>query len=261
MDPYPAPQVPSSAPPALEVQGLTKRYGDFVAVDHLTLRCGAGEILGLVGPNGAGKTTTLRCITGILQPSEGTIEVAGHAVRGEALEAKRALAFVPDTPHPFDLLTVAEHLRFTALAYDLPDAEARIPEILDELDLREKQDELASTLSRGMRQKLAIAAAFLRRPKVIMFDEPLTGLDPIAIRSMRDAIRRRAEEGAAVLISSHLLDLVERICDRVLILHRGRALAHGTLEEIRRLATGAGGATSSLEEAFFAITQGDDEAP
>ena len=242
--------------PALAIEGLTKRYGDFLAVDALTVSCAPGEILGLVGPNGAGKTTTLRCIAGILRPSEGRIAVAGHDVVTDALAAKRALALVPDTPHPFDLLTVAEHLRFTELAYGVPDAEARFDDVLAELDLSEKRDELASTLSRGMRQKLAIACAFLRDPRVLLFDEPLTGLDPRAIRTMREAIARRAAAGAAVLISSHLLDLVERICDRVLVLHRGVALAQGSLAEIRAQASGEG--HGSLEEAFFAITEEDE---
>ena len=242
-------------PPALLVSHVTKRYGTFTAVRDLSLRCEPGEILGLVGPNGAGKTTTLRCITGLLVPEEGRIEVAGHPVVGEALEAKRAVAFVPDTPHPFDMLTVEEHLRFSALAYELEDVEARIPALLDELALTEKREALASTLSRGMRQKLAIASAFLRNPRLIMFDEPLTGLDPIAIRSMREAIARRAAGGTAVVISSHLLDLVERICDRILILHQGRVLARGTLAEIRTQAATA--ESGSLEEAFFAITQND----
>ena len=242
----------------LTVRDLTKRYGTFTAVDALDLRCAAGEVLGLVGPNGAGKTTTLRCVAGILRPTQGHIEVAGHDVVEAPIEAKRALALIPDTPHPFDMLTVLEHLRFTQLAYDLPGAEDRFDEVLEELDLGEKRDALASTLSRGMRQKLAIACAFLRNPRLLLFDEPLTGLDPRAIRTMREALARRAAAGAAVVISSHLLDLVERICDRVLVLHRGVALAQGSLAEIRAQATAEGRGT--LEEAFFAITEDDPDS-
>jgi ABC-2 type transport system ATP-binding protein len=244
--------------PTLAVAGLTKRYGDFTAVEDLSFACAPGEILGLVGPNGAGKTTTLRCLTGILKPNAGRITVAGHDVAREAQAAKRALAFIPDTPHPFDMLTVTEHLRFTALAYDIPAEEAKFEALLDELELSEKRDELASTLSRGMRQKLAIATAFLRDPQVILFDEPLTGLDPKAIRMMRDSIQSRAAAGATMVISSHLLDLVQRLCDRVLVLHRGRCLALGTLEGIR--AEAASHADASLEEAFFAITEEHDAA-
>jgi ABC-2 type transport system ATP-binding protein len=250
------PQVAAQA--MLEVQGLTKRYGEFTALENLDVTCAPGEILGLVGPNGAGKTTALRCVASILRPTAGRVIVDGHDVQGEPLLAKRALAFIPDTPHPFDMLTVLEHLRFTALAYSVPDAESRFDTLLEELSLTSKRDELASTLSRGMRQKLSIACAFLRDPRLILFDEPLTGLDPRAIRTMRDAMRRRADAGAAVVISSHLLDLVERLCDRILVLHGGKRLAHGTLEEIRAQATAQTGA--SLEQAFFAITEGADEA-
>jgi ABC-2 type transport system ATP-binding protein len=241
----------------LQVEHLTKRYGDFTALSDLSFEARPGEILGIVGPNGAGKTTTLRCIVGILKPQEGRIVVAGHDVHADPIGAKRALAWIPDTPHPFDMLTVIEHLRFTALAYGVPDAEARFGPLLDELDLTEKRDELASALSRGMRQKLAIACAFLRDPAVILFDEPLTGLDPKAIRTMRDSMRARADAGATLLISSHLLDLVQRLCDRILVLHRGALLASGTMDEIRARAVGA--ESDSLEEAYFAITDAPDE--
>jgi len=239
----------------LEVTGFSKRYGDLTAVDDLSFRVEGGQILGLVGPNGAGKTTTLRALAGILKPTTGRIQVAGKDLARDPRGAKRALAFVPDTPTPFDLLTVVEHLRFTALAYRVPDGEARATGLLAELDLADKQDALGSTLSRGMRQKLAFACAFLRDPPVLVLDEPLTGLDPRAIRLVRDAVRRRADAGAAVVVSSHLLDLVERLSDRVLVLHRGKAVAEGTLEAIRARAAGG-----TLEEAFFAITEGGDAA-
>ncbi len=237
----------------IRLAGFTKTYEDFVAVSNLSFEVAAGEILGLVGPNGAGKTTTLRSIAGILHPSGGTVEVAGHDVVSRPVEAKRRLAYVPDTPHPFDLLTVEEHLRFVALAYRVSDAGDRFGRLLRELELEEKRGALASTLSRGMQQKLAIACAFLRDPSVILLDEPLTGLDPKGIRDMRDSILRRAQAGAAIVVSSHQLELVERLCQRVLILHRGRAVAHGTLDEIRSASPTPDGAT--LEEVFFAITE------
>ena len=243
----------------LEVAGFTKRYGELCAVDDLSFQVGAGEIVGLVGPNGAGKTTTLRALAGILKPTDGTIRIAGHDIARDTIAAKRELAFVPDTPNPFDAVTVTEHLRFTALAYRVKDAEARIPTLLEELDLVEKQDALGSTLSRGMRQKLAFACAFLRDPRVLLLDEPLTGLDPKAIRQVRASIRQRAEQGAAVIVSSHLLDLVERLSDRVLVLHRGKSIADGTLEEIR-VAHGTH-EDQSLEEVFFAITEQEESPP
>ncbi len=237
----------------IEVAGFSKTYGDTAAVTDLTFEVRAGEIVGLVGPNGAGKTTTLRSIAGILRPGSGTLRVAGHDVVKASVEAKRALAYVPDTPHPFDLLTVTEHLRFTALAYRVPVDEGRFDALLREMELFEKRDDLASTLSRGMQQKLAIACAFLHEPKAILLDEPLTGLDPRAIRDMRESIVVRARAGAAVLLSSHLMELVERLCDRVLILHRGRLLAFGTLDEIR--ATVAARGATTLEEVFLAVTE------
>ena len=242
----------------LEVEGYTKRYGDLTAVEDLSFGVAPGEILGLVGPNGAGKTTTLRALAGILKPTQGTIRIDGHDLARKPSAAKAALAFVPDTPNPFDLLTVAEHLHFTALAYKVDDAAARVGPLLEELELEEKRDALGNTLSRGMRQKLAFACAFLHDPKVLLLDEPLTGLDPKAIRSVRDSIRSRADAGAAVIVSSHLLDLVERLSDRVLVMHRGRKVALGTLGEIRE--TAAAGDGKSLEEVFFAITEDEPDA-
>lgn len=242
----------------IRVESYRKVYDGLEAVYGLSFEVAAGEILGLVGPNGAGKTTTLRALAGILPPTSGTLEIDGHDVVNDAVEAKRRLAYVPDTPHPFDLLTVEEHLRFTALAYRLDDAEARFGPLLAELELTEKREELAPTLSRGMQQKLAIACAFLREPTAILLDEPLTGLDPKGIRGMRESIRLRAEAGAAVIVSSHQLELVERLCSRVLVLHRGRAVAFGTLAEIRAAATTADEA--SLEEVFFAITDAAERA-
>jgi ABC-2 type transport system ATP-binding protein len=236
----------------IEVQGLTKRYGDAVAVEDLSFEVRPGEIVGLVGPNGAGKTTTLRSIAGILRPSSGRILLDGHDVAKRGVEAKRVLAYVPDTPHPFDLLTVREHLHFTALAWRLDGAQERFDDLLREVELFEKRDELASTLSRGMQQKLALACAFLHRPRALLLDEPLTGLDPRAIRDARDAIAARAREGTAVLLSSHLLELVERLCDRILVMHRGKRRAFGSLEEIR--STAATGSDATLEEVFLSIT-------
>jgi len=243
----------------IEVQGFSKSYAGKPAVEDLTFEVRPGEIVGLVGQNGAGKTTTLRTVAGILRPGKGSVRVAGHDLKTDAVEAKRVLAYVPDTPHPFDLLTVVEHLRFTALAYRVEGAEPRFDGLLKEMELHEKRDDYASTLSRGMQQKLAIACAFLHEPKAILLDEPLTGLDPRAIRNMRESIVARARAGAAVLLSSHQLELVERLCDRVLILHRGRLKAFGTLEEIRAIA--AAGPEAGLEEVFLSITEGRPPGP
>ena len=241
--------------PVIEVEGFHKNYGEFTAVRDLSFAVQPGEIVGLVGANGAGKTTTLRAITGILRPSAGMVRIVGLDIEREPVTAKQQFAYIPDTVHPYDLLTVTEHLHFMALAYRIENAETKYAALLDELELADKKDEIASSLSRGMLQKLSLACAFLREPRVIILDEPLTGLDPRGIRNIKQSIRRRAAAGTAFLLSSHLLELVEALCDQVLILHRGRKTAFGSLEEIRGLATLHADAT--LEEVFFAVTEND----
>jgi ABC-2 type transport system ATP-binding protein len=242
-----------SVTPVVEVEHFSKTYADFAAVRDLSFSVQPGEIVGLVGANGAGKTTTLRAITGILRPSAGSIRVAGHDIVKEPLHAKHQFAYIPDTIHPYDQLTVTEHLHFIALAYRIPNPQRKYAALLEELELADKRDVIASNLSRGMLQKLSLACAFLREPKVVILDEPLTGLDPRGIRNIKDSIRRRAAAGMAFLLSSHLLVLLEALCDQVLILHRGQRMAFGSLEEIRSLA--ALHAEASLEDVFFAVTE------
>jgi ABC-2 type transport system ATP-binding protein len=236
----------------IEVRDLTKLYGELVAVDALSFRVSPGEVLGLVGPNGAGKTTTLRSLVGIVRPTRGTITIGGHDLERDPVAAKRLLAFMPDEPHLFDYLTVEEHLRFTARLYQVPDVERRLPALLGELELAEKAGALPAELSRGMRQKLVIGCGLLHDPQVLLFDEPLTGLDPAGIRRMKQTIVERARAGAAVLLSSHLLHLVEEICTRVLILDKGRMVAIGTIDEI--LAGRPELVGKSLEDIFLALT-------
>jgi ABC-2 type transport system ATP-binding protein len=218
--------------PVIEVDGLQKLYGDFPAVEGLSFQVAAGEVLGLVGPNGAGKTTTIRSIAGIIIPTRGQIRIAGHDLSSDPVAAKAALAFIPDEPHLFEYLTVEEHLRFVARLYRLGDVSNRVPGLLAELDLADKRRALPGELSRGMRQKLAIACGLLHDPKALLLDEPLTGLDPVGIRRMKSTILRRAVGGAAVILSSHLLHLVEEICTRILVMQRGRVVAFGTIKEI-----------------------------
>ena len=243
----------------IEVSGLTKLYGDFVAVDDLSFSVGPTEVLGLVGPNGAGKTTTLRCLTGIVAPSKGRVAIAGHDLRVEPVSAKARLAFVPDEPQLFDYLTVEEHLRFMARLYNVETAPTRIPPLLAELELSEKQRSFPTELSRGMRQKLAIACGLLHDPSALVLDEPLTGLDPAGMRRMRATIAARARDGAAVILSSHLLHLVEELCTKLLVIRRGRCVAYGTLHEIIALRPDLAG--SSLEDIFLALTgEGEGDA-
>ena len=240
----------------LEVRSLHKLYGDREAVHDLSFDVADGEILGLVGPKGAGKTTPMRIVAGVLPPTAGTVRVAAHDVRTDSLEAKRRMALVPDDPNLFGNLTVGEHLEFTAQVYRLAAGwEARGAALLGEFELTERRDDLASDLSRGMRQKVAITCALLHEPSLLMLDEPLTGLDPRGIRTLYASLRRRAQEGAAVLVSSHLLGQIEGLCTRFLILGNGRRLFSGTKDEIRAQLP-ALREDASLEEIFFQATEG-----
>jgi ABC-2 type transport system ATP-binding protein len=237
----------------IEVDHLTKHYGSFVAVDDLSFTVAPGEIVGLVGPNGAGKTTTLRCLVGILRPTGGAVRVGGHDLAKDPVEAKRRLAWMPDEPHLFEYLTVREHLDLTARLYRVEGAAERGRVLLDELELADKAGALPGELSRGMKQKLAIACGLLHEPSALLFDEPLTGLDPFGIRRMKGTIVERKKRGAAIVVSSHLLHLVEEIADRVLIVQSGRRVALGTLDEIRAAAPGLA-RDASLEDIFLTVT-------
>lgn len=242
----------------IRVQRLTKLYGSFKAVDSISFDVGPGEVLGLVGPNGAGKTSTLRCLAGIMRPTNGTVSIGRHDIQVEPVEAKRELAFIPDEPHLFDYLTVQEHLRFIARLYGVADAEQRIPGLLEELELTDKLTTLPGELSRGMKQKLAIACGLLHTPSVLILDEPLTGLDPAGIRKMRHTIAARAKAGVAVVLSSHLLHLVEELCTKLFILRRGQCVEYGTFEEILARRPELAGRT--LEDVFLTLTA-DGDAP
>src|SRR5437762_12515342 len=237
----------------ITVQDLKRTYGDFTAVDDLSFDVGPVEIVGLIGPNGAGKTTTLRSLAGILRPTSGNVLIDGHDIVLDPIEARRRLAFMPDEPHLFEYLTVAEHLRLVARLYGVDDFDRRAAALLDELELAGKETSLPGELSRGMRQKVVIACGLVREATTLLFDEPLTGLDPIGIRRMRNTIAARAQQGAAILLSSHLLHLVEEVCSRVIIMDRGRKIADGTFEELATRADLAA-AGSSLEQIFFRVT-------
>ena len=242
----------------IAVESFTKLYGDLVAVENLSFSVAPGEVLGLVGPNGAGKTTTLRAIVGIIAPTRGRVAIAGHDLATEPVEAKRRLAFIPDEPQLFEYLTVEEHLRFVARLYGVGDATARIRPLLEELQLLDKQRSLPTELSRGMRQKLAIACGLLHDPAALVLDEPLTGLDPGGMRRMRETIAARARAGASVILSSHLLHLVEELCTKLLVIHHGRAIAYGAFDQIvaeRPQLAGRG-----LEDVFLALTSDGETA-
>ena len=239
----------------IEVEALAKRYGSFTAVAGLSFSVSPGQVLGLVGPNGAGKTSTLRCLAGIIPMSAGTVRIAGHNLETDPVAAKRELAFFPDEPRLFDYLTVRQHLAFVARIYGVEGHEALAEPLLAELELADKADVLPVELSRGMKQKLVIACGLLHSPKAMFFDEPLTGLDPLGIRRMKDSIVRRARDGATIVLSSHLLHLLEEVCTHVLILKKGDKVANGTLAEVAAQFSN-GEANVSLEEVFIRATGG-----
>jgi ABC-2 type transport system ATP-binding protein len=237
----------------IDVSRLTKLYGDVRAVDNFSFQVQPGEVVGLIGPNGAGKTSTLRCIVGIQAPSSGTIAIDGHDIVKEPVEAKRKIAFMADEPQLFEYLTVTEHLRLTARIYGVGDFDARAKALLGELQLTDKAGALPGELSRGMKQKVAIACGLIHDPQALLFDEPLTGLDPLGIRHMKETIVSRGRSGGAIIVSSHLLHLVEEICTRIVIIDRGAKVADGTMAELSAQAQMAG-AGSSLEQIFLKVT-------
>jgi len=239
----------------IDVRGLSKTYGSFTAVRSLSFNVASGEVLGLVGPNGAGKTTTLRSLAGIILPTAGEVVIDGVSLRDDPVAAKQRLAFVSDEPQLFEYLTVDEHLAFVGRLYGVRDAAARAAPLLAELELTDKRRSLPNELSRGMRQKLAIACALLHVPRVLLLDEPLTGLDPVGIRKMKATIAARAAAGSSIILSSHLLHLVEELCTRLLVIQGGEMRAFGTVESI--VAARPDLAGLGLEDLFLALTGAD----
>jgi len=243
----------------IRLEQLTKRYGDFTAVEGIDLEIPAGTLYGFLGPNGAGKTTTMRMIAGILRPTSGRVEVAGIDVVRDPVRAKAGMGFIPDRPYVYDKLTGAEFLRFVAALYGQggADIERRIDELLELFDLSRWKDELTETYSHGMRQKLIISSALVHRPRVIVVDEPMVGLDPRSARLLRQIFRHFVDHGGTVLMSTHTLEVAEVMCDQIAIIQGGRIAASGTMAEIREQ-TSAGDA--SLEELFLRLTGGVSEA-
>jgi len=243
----------------ISIRDLVKTYGDVRAVDGVSMEVAAGEIVGLVGPNGAGKTSILRCIAGIIPPTEGSVALGGFDLAADPVQAKMGLAFIPDEPHLFDHLTSWDFLMLTARLYKVENTEAKASELLERFHLEERRLSFPGELSRGMKQKLVISAALLHDPKVLILDEPLTGLDPRAMRQMKDTITQVATTGTSVLVSSHMLQLVEEISARVVVLHKGNIVLQGTLDEIR---SGAGGLgeEADLESIFLHATEEPDPA-
>jgi len=238
----------------IQLQNLVKKYGSFTAVDGVSLEVPAGEIHGFLGPNGAGKTTTIRMIAGLLKPSAGRILIAGHDVARSPEAAKAALGFIPDRPFLYEKLTAAEFLRFHAGLHGLDNGvDARIGELLELFELDDWAGELIEGFSHGMKQRLVMCAAFLHRPQALVVDEPMVGLDPRGARLIKQVFREAARKRTALLMSTHTLEVAQEMCDRISIIHHGRVIAGGTVDELRAL---AGGRDEHLTAVFLKLTGG-----
>jgi ABC-2 type transport system ATP-binding protein len=248
-----------SDPALIEIHSLVKRYGDKVAVNDVTLDVHGGEVFGFLGPNGAGKTTTIKTIVGLLQPTSGTVKVAGYDVQTQPLLAKASSGYVPDTPNLYAKLTGRELLRFVGDLYDLERSQVarRTDELLAMFDLSAAADDTVDSYSHGMQQKASLAAALMHDPRVLVLDEPTVGLDPKSARLIKDILRQMAGRGSAVFLSTHILEIAERMCDRIGIINKGSLVAVGTMDELRSL--GKAGEVS-LEDIFLGLTGGAEEA-
>jgi len=239
----------------IRTSGLSKTFGRFTAVDDVCLDVPPGEIHGFLGPNGAGKTTTIRMIAGLLQPSRGRVEIAGHDLAREPEEAKRALGFIPDRPFLYEKLTAAEFLRFHGGLFGLEGepVETRARELLELFELTAWRDELVESFSHGMKQRLVMCAAFLHRPRAVVVDEPMVGLDPRGARLIKEVFRVQSRKGVAILMSTHTLEVAQEMCDRISIILGGRIIARGTVGELRAL---AGSEDAHLTPVFLKLTGG-----
>ena len=239
----------------IQVQDLVKSYGSFRAVDGVSLDVAPGEIHGFLGPNGAGKTTAIRMIAGLLKPDAGRVTINGHDLATDAEEAKRGLGFIPDRPFIYEKLTAGEFLRFHAGLYgiDGDGLQGRIAEMLALFELGRWEGELVESFSHGMKQRLVMCAAFLHRPRAVLVDEPMVGLDPRGARLIKQVFREMSRKGVAILMSTHTLEVAQEMCDRISIILRGRIIARGTVDELRAL---AGGADEQLTPVFLKLTGG-----
>jgi ABC-2 type transport system ATP-binding protein len=241
----------------IEFQQLTRAYGDFTAVKPLTLTVQRGEVFGFLGPNGAGKTTTIRMMMGILVPSGGRALISGLDCHAQRAEVQRHVGYLPDNPIYYDFLRGREILQFVAEMHGLPrdEADARTRALLSQFGLDDVVDEFAVNYSMGMKKKLGLACALIHDPEVLILDEPINGLDPRAARDVQERLRQAAADGKTIFMSTHLLDMAEKVCSRVGIIHRGELVATGTLAELRERVD----QNASLEEVFLKVT--DEDAP
>ena len=241
--------------PVLEANHLSRTFGDFVAVDDATFTLQPGEIVGFLGPNGAGKTTTIKMLTGLLGPSSGAARVAGYDITAQPLEAKARIGYVPDTPNLYGKLKASEYLRFVGQLYKVPPAqvEERMRPMLDMFDLTEVAGNYLDTFSHGMQQKVAITGAFLHDPQIVFMDEPTVSLDPRSARLIKDLMIRNRDRGRTIFFSTHILEIAQTMCDRVIIINKGRIVADARVDELRAMR-----GEQSLEDIFLELTGGSD---
>ncbi len=244
-------------PTAIDIRDVTKRYGEFTAVAHLTLEVRQGELFAFLGPNGAGKTTTIKMITGLLIPDSGAVLVCGHPMARDGRLAKAKLAYVPDQPFLYEKLTGHEFLDFVGEMYGLErdTMRARRRWLMDQLDMGDWLEQLTESYSHGMKQRTVLAAALLHEPRVLVIDEPMVGLDPRTVRRVKDLMREMTGQGRTVFMSTHTLAVAEAVADRIGIIHHGRLVAVGTLEELRAQAA----ESDSLEDIFLSLTADEED--
>ncbi len=241
---------------AIEIRNLSKAFGEVLAVDDLSLSVGKGEFYCFLGPNGAGKTTTIKILTGLLRPTSGTALIGGHDIMTSPVEAKQLIGYIPDHPYLYEKLSGREFMRFIAGMYKLDGAalDGRIDELLDRFGIIEYADQLTEDYSHGMRQKLIFSSTFLHSPEVVIVDEPWVGLDPKSIRNVKDYLKARTREGVSIFLSTHTLSIAEEIADRIGIIHKGKLIAQGTVEEVTSSDT-----LRNLEEVFLELTAEEPE--
>lgn len=243
-------------PPAIEIAALEKLYGGVPAVDGLTIAVPQGTFFGFLGPNGAGKTTTIKMLMGLAQPSAGTIRILGLRMPEDSLEIRKQIGVVPDDSLLFDYLTGGEYLEFIARLYSLERrvARERAKELLDLLQLSEARRKLVGEYSKGMRKRVAMAAALIHRPKLYLMDEPFEGVDAVGARLMKDILLEQVRHGATIFLTSHVLEVVERLCDQIAIINRGKIVVQGSLAELRSQAAEG---SSTLEDIFVNLVGGE----
>jgi ABC-2 type transport system ATP-binding protein len=235
----------------LKVEGLTKKYKNIVAVDNISFSLNRGDVVGLLGTNGAGKSTTIEAIVGLLRKNGGSITVGSHPHTSR--EAKKMFTYVPEAPELYDMLTVWEHLQFMAYAYDVPGFEGKAEQLLERFDLGDKKDKLVKELSKGMKQKVSICCGLLPEPDLYLFDEPMIGLDPKSIRETKLIFKELSAQEKTILISTHLLDSIENLCDRVLVMKRGKIIVDMAMAEMKKKLGDS--EDVSLEELFLKVTR------